>query len=143
MSDIKYDSSKVYIDKSEHHPRGVFAKKPFSKDETIEIFPITPIQFRTKYQFDKGVLNYAFINDSCQCQECMKHGYVLYLPMGYGGIYNYSSQEKHNAKIVLFYESFFAKVIATKDISIDTEIITNFSDTYIYRQMSMNNENNQ
>lgn len=140
--EIQFDLCKAYVAKAKNHPRGVFAKKDIQEGETIEIFPITPIQFRTEYQFDKGVLNYVYVNDSCECQECTKHGHVMFLPMGYGGIYNFTNEAESNAKIVMFYESFFAKVVATKNISKDEEILTNFSETYFYRQM-MKNENNK
>lgn len=144
QNDIKFSLSKIYVAKAKNHPRGVFAKTDIEENETIEIFPITPMQFRTEYQFDKGVLNYVYVNDSCECKECSKHGHVMFLPMGYGGIYNFTNETESNAKIVMFYESFFAKVIATKKIEKDEEVLTNFADTYFYRQMlKSQNENKE
>lgn len=134
---INYDSSLIYVASLENNNRGVFAKQNISKNTVVEIFPIVPLKFRTVYQFDANIIHYSYINDTCKCQECEKHGSIIYFPLGYGGIYNYASNNKEsNISIKINYEKFYGETIAIADISKDEELISNFEESYIYRQIN-------
>ena len=130
MPSIDYDSTNVYVGKSEVHLRGVFAKKDMGFNTTVEVFPITPTFFRTKYQADPQILSYSFINEGCPCQECKKHGYVIYLPHGYGSMYNH--QPESNARIELNYKDLYGKVIAKKPIRQNEEIFITYPSTVLF-----------
>jgi hypothetical protein len=141
---IEYDCSKVYIAKSYIHGRGVLARENIDSQTTIETFPIFPLQFRTNYHFDQTILNYSLVNDSCKCGECQKHGYVIYLPMGYGGLYNYAvPKELYNAFLDINFEHFYAKIIAYKNIQKDEEITLNIEDSYVYKQLEKSKNENK
>jgi hypothetical protein len=141
---IEYDCSKIYISKSYIHGRGVLAREAISSQSVIEVFPILPLHFRTNYQFDQTIINYALINDSCKCAECQKHGYVIYFPMGYGGLYNYAvPNEFYNAFLDINFEHFYGKIIAYKNIEKDEEITLNIEDSYLYKQLEKNKNENK
>ena len=59
---ILYHNNGLYGQNSSVHGRGVFAAKMFNIDDILEVFPLTPMAFRTRYQGDIGVLTYSFIN---------------------------------------------------------------------------------
>jgi len=122
----------IYIQKSEIHGLGVFAAKDFKLGNTIETFPLMPMAFRTNYQGDPIVYNYTYVNYMCKCDECKRHGYVLYLPMGYGNMYNHQ-EELFNAKVETHFDSFYAEVIATKQIDKYSEIYINYGSRYLFR----------
>lgn len=140
MPDIAYDSSNIYVGKSEIHLRGVFAKKDMEFNTVVEVFPITPTFFRTKYQADPQILSYSFINDGCPCQECKKHGYVIYLSSGFGSMYNH--QPESNARVELNYKDLYGKIIAKKFIHKDTEIFLSYPSTSLFHNgVVINHEN--
>lgn len=130
MPNINFDSSNIYVGKSDIHLRGVFAKEDMASNTTIEVFPITPTFFRTKYQADPQILSYGFINDGCPCKECAKHGYVIYLASGFGSMYNH--QPEPNAKIELNYRDLYGKIIAKKSIRKDEEIFITYPSTFLF-----------
>jgi SET domain-containing protein len=143
---IVFDSSKIYIDKSNIHGRGVFAREDISQDEIIEIFPIVPIQFRTNYQFDPAIINYSFINDACNCEECKKHGHIIYLALGYGGLYNFANlpDNKYNAYTDINYSSYYGIIKANRNINKDEEILLNIKNSFYFKQItSYENTSNQ
>jgi hypothetical protein len=140
MPSIDYDSTNVYVGKSEVHLRGVFAKKDMEFNTIVEVFPITPTFFRTKYQADPQILSYGFINSGCPCQECKKHGYVIYLSSGYGSMYNH--QPESNARIELNYKDLYGKIIAKKPIRKDEEIFISYPSTALFHNgVVINHEN--
>lgn len=139
---IEYDSSKIYISKSNIHGRGILAKENIESQTTIEIFPLLPLQFRTAYQFDQTIINYALINDSCKCVECQKHGHVIYFPMGYGGLYNYAvPNHTYNAFLDVHFDELYAKIIAYKKIEKNEEITLNIEESYIFKQLEIQKKN--
>ena len=119
---IEFNSSKVYVKFSDTHGRGVFAKQPIEIGETVEIFPITPASFRTHYQGDINFLQYGFVNKSCHCEECKRHGNVVYISSGYGNMYNHQTSPKNNANFNIDYSNLCGKVEAIKVIKKDEEI---------------------
>lgn len=140
MPSIDYDSTNVYVGKSEVHLRGVFAKKHMEFNTVVEAFPITPTFFRTKYQADPQILSYSFINEGCPCQECKKHGYVIYLPHGYASMYNH--QPESNARIELNYKDLYGKIIAKKSIHKDEEIFISYPSTALFHNGVVTNHEN-
>jgi len=135
---MNFISTDVYakIIDQEKYERGVFAKKDIPLNTIVELFPIIPLRFRTEYQFDPTIIHYSYVNDTCECQECKKHGSIIYFPMGYGGIYNYSSDQNSNITIKIYYDKFYGEVISTKNISKDEELLSKFEESYIYRQVN-------
>lgn len=122
----------LYVQNSNVHGRGVFANKLFAKDEIIEVFPLSPLAFRTRYQGDYGILTYGFINDQCPCEECKRHGNVIYLGMGYSSMYNH--QDSPNAQLSIDFSKLTGSVVALKNIEKDEEIFIEYKNTDIFPQ---------
>lgn len=127
---VVYDNTKVFIRDSQVHGIGVFANKSIKKDEAVEVFPIVPMSFRTNYQGDTRVLEYGVVK-FCECEECKRHGYVIFLRLGYGGIYNH--QDDHNAMITIDYGKFYGTCVAIKDIEQGDEIFINYGSQYSFK----------
>ena len=130
VTTIDYDESFskfVYVKKSDVHGIGVFSDKNFKPAETIEVFPIIPLYFRTYYQGDLRVVDYSTIK-YCECSECKRHGNVIYLRLGYGGIYNH--QDFNNAEITIDFNKMIGTCVATKDIELNSEIFINYGPAY-------------
>lgn len=133
VADLNIDVPSVYIKKSEIHGLGVFAAKHFKLGDKIETFPLMPLSFRTNYQGDPMIYNYSFVNYMCHCEECKKHGYVIYLPMGYGNLYNHQEKQQVNAKVNTYFDSFYAEVIALKEIEKYSEIYIDYGLRYLFK----------
>lgn len=117
----------VTVKQSSVHGIGVFAKKNFIPSETIETFPIVPLFFRTHYQGDARIIDYCVVKN-CECEECQKHGNILFLRLGYGGIYNH--QDEYNAEITMDYKNLIGTCRATKHIQVNDEIFINYGYSY-------------
>lgn len=117
----------VYVNKSSVHGIGVFASKSFQPTEIIEVFPIIPLYFRTHYQGDARVIDYCVVKN-CECEECKRHGAVLYLRLGYGGIYNH--QDENNAEITIDYKNLLGICRATRNIQVNDEVFINYGLSY-------------
>lgn len=128
---VKFTSENILVQPSQVHGLGVFATKNFQPEETIEIFPIIPLSFRTNYQGDARVLDYSAVK-FCECEECKKHGYVIFMRLGYGGLYNH--QDTNNAKLFIDYNQFYGKCVAEKNISQGEEIFINYGPHYVFRE---------
>lgn len=124
-------SADLYVGNSKVHGIGVFAKKSFLPDEVIEIFPIVPLAYRTMYQGDFRVVDYCVVRQ-CDCEECKRHGLVLFLRLGYGGIYNH--QDSNNAQLIMDYPNSIGKCIATKQIQKNEEIFINYGLNYKFHE---------
>lgn len=124
---LECSSRFLYVKKSDVHGIGVFASKNFQVGETIETFPIVPLFFRTHYQGDVRVVDYSVIK-SCECEECLRHGNVLYLRLGYGGIYNH--QDEHNTEILMDYTNLIGTAKASRPIQVNDEIFINYGLNY-------------
>ena len=131
---IKFDSSKVYVKFSDIHGRGVFAKEPIDMHDQIELFPITPCIFRTNYQGDPTVIHYGFINDTCDCDDCKKHGFLIHNSSGYGNMYNHQHPDSCNARYEINYKELYGQVFATKTIAMDEEITIYYGPNYNFPQ---------
>lgn len=129
--EMGYSNSRIYIKTADHKGLGVFAKEPIKAGEPIEFCHSIVLKWRKKYHHDKALLRYVFSDVHCKCKECRRHGPILMLPLGYGGIYNCSSSEEtSNCKYVLFQPKRLIIFIATKDIEPDDEITCWFGEFY-------------
>jgi len=129
--EMGYTNSKIYIKSADHKGLGVFAKEHIKAGEPVEFCHSIVLKWRKKYHNDKALLRYVFSDVHCKCKECRKHGPILMLPLGFGGIYNCSSSaETNNCKYVLFQPKRLIIFIATKDIEPDDEITCWFGDLY-------------
>lgn len=137
-----YDISKIYIQRSKITGKGVFAKTDIVAGDIIERFPLMPTQFRTRYQGDPSILMHSFIKQ-CSCAECSKHGYVIYLGFGYSCLYDFKPQHKVNATYKINYDNFYGDVVATQNISKNSEISIDIAESHHYTQaMAKAMENN-
>lgn len=128
---VKLSSEYVSARPSSVHGLGVFAEQNFNKNDIIEKFPIVPMSFRTHYQGDARVLDYGAVK-FCECEECKKHGYVIFLRLGYGSLYNH--QDNHNAALYINYNEFYGECRAEKNINAGEEIFVNYGDKYIFQE---------
>lgn len=132
IPNMRFENTKVYVKFSDIHGRGGFASKPIDLHEVIETFPLVPSVFRTNYQGDPVVIHYSFINDACPCEDCKKHGNVIYLSSGYANMYNHQEAEYANARFEINYKELYGKIIATKTIKIDEEIVVYYGPNYSF-----------
>ena len=113
----KYCNCNVYIKTSNvggGFGRGVFAKKKFSKGDVIEYGPGLK---GTSEQIYCGLYkDYVY-----QCKDDLQNDM---LTLGYGSIYNHSSN--NNASMNMDGQSFY--VVANRDIEKDEEIFTHYGD---------------
>jgi hypothetical protein len=129
--EMGFGNPKIYIKNADHKGMGVFAKERIKAGEPVEYCHSIVLKWRKKYHNDKALLRYVFSDIHCKCKECRKHGPILMLPLGYGGIYNCSSsQETRNCEYVIFQPKRLIIFIATKDIEPDEEITCWFGDLY-------------
>lgn len=131
LSSIIFSNVGINVKQSHIHGIGVFADKPFKKDEIVEKFPIVPLSFRTNYQGDARVLDYSAIR-FCECEECKRHGYTIFMRFGYGALYNH--QDNNNATLYIDYRKYYGTCTAFKDIEQGEEITINYGDQYIFRE---------
>lgn len=129
--DITFSSKNLSVKPSQIHGVGVFAEKDFEPEEVVEIFPVIPLSFRTHYQGDARVLDYSAIK-YCECEECKKHGYVIFMRFGYGGLYNH--QDQPNAKLFIDYAEYYGRCIASSYIKAGSEIFIDYGPNYIFRE---------
>lgn len=119
---------------------GIFAKKDFEQSEIIEIAHCIELNKRTKTINDKSIFRYSVALNNCKCDFCKENGYKLFIPLGFGNIYNTNrTQEENNAGAILtnnkyfknnFSCNFFAVYFATKDIFAGDEIMVYYSEDY-------------
>lgn len=143
ISELIIQPPNVYIQKSEIHGMGVFAAKDFKLGDIIETYPLMPLSFRTNYQGDPTIYDYSYVNYACECAECKRHGYVVYLPMGYGNLYNHQEHNRVNAKIKNYFDSFYAEVVAMQHIDKYSEIYIHYGFRYLFKDGKvLRHENN-
>lgn len=121
-------SDKIKLGDSLIHGRGVFASKNIKKGEIIERCPLIQMQNRSKYQLDRIVFDYMYAQPPCDCFECKNHGFIFYMALGYGMLYNH--QDDPNALWKFNYTQLLGDVICVKDIKQDEEIFVNYGNAY-------------
>lgn len=121
-------NSKTKIGESKIHLRGVFSTTTIQKGELIERCPLVPLLNRSRYQHDATIWDYLYGHTNCSCQECKNHGFVFYMVLGYGMIYNHD--DNPNASWVFYYDKLYADLIAEKNIETDQEIFVSYGTKY-------------
>lgn len=106
---------------------GVFATEDIFPNEVIERTPVIQTGWRSKYIGDPMMHRMSW-SDGCTCAKCAEHGNWMYLPLGYGALYNH--QENHNAQMHIDFEHLVGDIIATKFIRADSEIFISYGDRY-------------
>jgi SET domain-containing protein len=125
---IKGTSSKVQVRTSSVHGYGVFANERIDKGELIEESKLLRLAWRSKYHHDPTLNNYVWANQACKCRECETHGYVRYIALGLGSLYNHSDEPNSIQKLD------FAKEVmcvqAHREILPGEEIFVNYGHKY-------------
>lgn len=119
---------KIKLGNSKIHGRGVFASKDIKKGEIIERCPLIQMGNRSRYQTDPQVYGYMYAQPPCDCYECTYHGFLFFMALGYGMIYNH--QDNPNALWKFNYTQLLGDVIAVKDIGINEEIFVSYGNVY-------------
>lgn len=113
--------TKIVIKKSSKQGHGVFAKENISEGEVIEDLRLFRTGWRMNYQKDPVIEKYAIADNSCKCRECSIHGPSVYIPMGYGGLYNFGFDS--NIKASFDFLNLRMKIIAAEDIDAGEELL--------------------
>lgn len=119
---------KMYIDHSLVGGRGIFASENIKEGEIIERCPLVPMELRSKDQKDRAVWTYCYSKPLCECAECKEHGFLFYMVLGYGMIYNH--QDNNNAEMIFNHKDYYVDIKAIKNISKDTEIFVYYGSSY-------------
>lgn len=137
---ISEPSSLIEARLSDVHFRGVFAKTKIAKDQIIEECPLVPLSNRSRYHSDPTIINYVYANKNCDCTECKTHGFIYYMVLGYGMLYNH--RENPNAKWSFDYKNYIAQLIATTDIEQQEEIFISYGEQHMVNYMGNENAKN-
>lgn len=125
--------SKIIIKKSTKQGHGVFAKENISDGEVIEELRLFRLGWRMNYQKDPVIEKYVIADNSCKCRDCSIHGPSVYMPMGYGGLYNFGFDS--NIKASFDFLNLKMKIIASEDIDAGEELL--FDDSAFNGKMVM------
>ena len=131
--------SNIILGKSKIHGRGVFATTDIISGELIERCPMVQMEYRSRYQLDPQIFNYMYAQPPCKCDDCQKHGFVLYMVLGYGMLYNH--QDIPNSKWKFNYTQLFADVIATENIQMGDEIFVSYGNQYFNDKLKKDAKN--
>lgn len=123
-----FTPSKITIGDSPIHNRGIFATDNIVKGEVIERCPMIQMEYRSKYQIDPQVYAYMYAQPPCSCDECNTHGFLFYMVLGYGMMYNH--KDNSNALWKFNYSQLLGDVIAIENIFIGQEIFVNYGNAY-------------
>ena len=113
--------SKIEVKKSQIHGNGIFAKENISSGEVIEELRLFRLAWRMAYQKDPVLERYAIADNSCKCRDCSIHGPSIYIPLGYGGLYNFGFDS--NIKAEFDFPNLKMKIIASEDITAGKELL--------------------
>lgn len=116
--------TKIQIKESPVHNQGVFAKEKISQDEIVEIAPLLKLEWRMQYQHDPIVKSYIWPNLSCNCRDCKMHSPFVYMPMGYGPLYNHSNTP--NVAIKFDWAEQTMSFKAMRDIEVGEELFIQY-----------------
>ena len=120
--------SKIKLDYSPIHYRGVFATEFIPSGEIVERCPLVPLAHRSKYHVDPQIWEYLYSQPMCPCNECKNHGFVFHMVLGYGMLYNH--QDVPNTKWEFDFRRLVADVVAEKDINKGEEIFVSYGSKY-------------
>jgi hypothetical protein len=129
-------SNSIIIGNSPIHGRGVFATKNIFKNQIIERCPLIPMEYRSRYQLDPQIFNYMYAQPPCSCKDCQTHGFLFYMVLGYGMLYNH--QDKPNAMWKFNYKQLLTDVICVEDIKKGEEIFVSYGGQYFNDKNKIN-----
>jgi hypothetical protein len=136
-----YSNSNLIVKLTDTKGLGVFAKKEIKKGQIIEFCHSIVLDWKRKYIHDRGIIKYAYW-DTCQCNECKKHGNTAMILLGNGSVYNSAqSNDAKNAKYNVYPSLNLAIFIAEKDIKKNEEILTWWGEGYYNSWCKSKNEN--
>jgi hypothetical protein len=121
----------VTVKSAGHKGFGVFAKRDIKSGEWVEICHSIKLDWKRKYVGDYGILQYAYWDNHCKCEDCKKHGATGLLPLGAGSIYN--SAETGTEANVSYFVSVTQRIvafIAIKDVLAGEELLTWWGEGY-------------
>ena len=107
---------------------GVYATENIKQFELIERCPLVPLEFRSKYIGDRAIWKYCYSKPLCDCADCKSHGFVMYMVLGHGMIYNH--QDQNNAEMKFNHKDLYVDIVSSVDISANQEIFTNYGSRY-------------
>jgi hypothetical protein len=108
--------------------RGVFATEDIKSEELIERCPIVPLSLRSKQQSDPVLWSYCYTKPLCDCNECKTNGFVFYMVLGHGMIYNH--QDDNIADMRFNHKDLYVDIIANRDIGAGKEIFVSYGSSY-------------
>ena len=113
--------SKILVKKSGIHGNGIFAKDDINEGEVIEELRLFRLGWRMAYQKDPVLERYAIADNSCTCRDCTVHGPSVYIPLGYGALYNYGFDS--NIRASFDFPNLKMRIIASEDIQAGKELL--------------------
>jgi hypothetical protein len=138
MNEINFFiNDKIRIAKSDIHGRGVFAVKDIPEGEIVERCPMVPLAFRSRYHSDPQIYNYLYTQPICPCNDCKNHGFIFYMILGYGMMYNH--QDDANTTWRFDYTNMFADAISNRDIKTNDEIFVDYGTKYFHDKEKIDN----
>lgn len=108
--------------------RGVFATKNIQTGELIERCPLVPLVLRSKQQTDPAIWSYCYTKPLCDCNECKTNGFLFYMVLGHGMVYNH--QDNNNAEMKFDHKNLFVDIIANRDIENGKEVFVTYGPKY-------------
>jgi SET domain-containing protein len=135
-----YSPSKIIIQASPIHGRGVFANQDIREGEVVERCPTIPLAFRSRYHSDPQIYRYLYSQPTCPCNECKNHGFIFHMILGYGMIYNH--QDDANTTWKFDYHNLVADIIANRDIKSGNEIFVDYGTKYFEDREKIELDNN-
>lgn len=108
--------------------RGVFATEHIKAEELIERCPIVPLSQRSKQLSDPVIWTYCYTKPLCECNECKTNGFVFYMVLGHGMIYNH--QDDNTADMRFNHKDLYVDIVANRDIDVGKEIFVSYGNSY-------------
>jgi hypothetical protein len=129
-----FPETPVTVKPAEHKGFGVFAKRDIKSGEWVELCHSVRLGWKRRYVGDPGILQYAYWDNNCECEDCKNHGAIGLIPLGAGSIYN-SAENETEANIVhtAIGSQRLVAFLAIKDVIAGTELLTWWGDNYFNR----------
>lgn len=108
--------------------RGVFATDHIDEGELIERCPMVPLQLRSKQHTDNALWSYCYTKPLCDCNECKTNGFIFYMVLGHGMIYNH--QDDNTADMKFNHKDLYVDIIANRPIKKGEEVFVSYGDGY-------------
>ena len=121
-------TSKIEVRKSRIHGYGIFANDSIAEGELIEECKLLRLGWRSKYLHDPVLADYMWANKQCGCVECKNHGYINYIALGNGSLYNHS--DNPNTTQTVNFKNEVMTIISAKEIKADEEIFVHYGEKY-------------